>query len=285
MIANCPVRQAQQTTPGQSQGGRNQPNWKPNRSVKVNTAQAVATEAETAVKQIEIDSATEASINLVSTNDINTHAEVYDEFIDVLLCGKVAVNDDLTDPICAVESVIGSETCEHDKNVQNDTVLLPVEVEFAELHRIDLYIKGVEGRVKCLEDSGAQIGIIKSHVLSNVNVKRVCSVKLRGIFGSPVESDLVQLQIKMSNKDDELYVPVIVAMCDSVYEQMILPRDIINRLLKSHEAVYVTTTSVDESAIVKEEVDTVKDDDLQLRRANAEELRAEQLSDETLAHC
>ena len=132
-------------------------------------------------------------------------------------------------------------TCDNDENVQNDAVLLPVEVEFAELHRIDLCIKGVEGSVKCLEDSGAQIGIIKSDVLSNVNVKRVGSVKLRGIFGSPVEANLVQLQIKLSDNADELYVPVVVAMCDSVYEQIILSGDVINRLLKSHEAVYAET--------------------------------------------
>ena len=124
LIANCPVRQAQQTAPGQNQGGRNQPNWKPNRSVKVNTAQAVATEAETAVKQIEIDSPTEASNNLVSTDEMNTHDEVYDEFIDALLRGKVAVNDDLTDPTCAAESVIVSETCENDNNVHNDNCVI-----------------------------------------------------------------------------------------------------------------------------------------------------------------
>ena len=46
---------------------------------------------------------------------MNTHDEVYDEFIDALLCGKVTANDDVNGPIRTVEPVIDSETCENDE--------------------------------------------------------------------------------------------------------------------------------------------------------------------------
>jgi len=171
-----------------------------------------------------------------------------------------------------------------------------VEVEFAELHRIDVFIQGVECSVKCLEDSGAQIRIIKSDVISNVNVKHVGTVKLHGIFGSPVDDDLIQLRVKTFDKIDTPYTPVIVAMCDSVYEETILPCDTVKRLFKSRDSIHATNAIENENVsfnecsdssvvddITMEIVDTVNDDDLQV--ANAETLKSEQLSDESLTHC
>jgi len=87
-------------------------------------------------------------------------------------------------------------------------------------------------------------------------------------------------------------------MCDSVYEEK-LPCDTVNHLFKSRDSIHVTTAIVNENVSVNEcgdnsvvddnntmkIVDTVNDDDLQVRRANAETLKLEQLSDESLTDC
>ena len=80
-------------------------------------------------------------------------------------------------------------------------------------------------------------------------------------------------------------------MCDSVYEEMILPCDVVNRLLESRDSVHVTNASANIGTPMSENIDasmagdtayipvdtTTKNDDLQLRRANAETLRSEQV--------
>ena len=53
--------------------------------------------------------------------------------------------------------------------------------------------------------SGVQIGIVRSDVISNFTLKRVGTVKLRGIFGSPVDADLIKLYVKLSDNVEEMY--------------------------------------------------------------------------------
>ena len=111
------------------------------------------------------------------TCDVNIY-DVYDDFIDTL-CGKLTVNDTVSECVTDIDNVRHTNVCSTDLTMNDKEGESSVEVTFAELHRIDVYIKGVEGSVKCLEDSGAQIGIIRSDVISNMDVKRVGSVKLR----------------------------------------------------------------------------------------------------------
>ena len=326
IIAHCPMRQNQnQAQPNSSTRGIRNPNGrdqrdqslnrKPNGTARIHTAQANDAENETALKQID---SIDATVNKVSSCDVNLHETVYDDFIDAVY-GRThstgstlstrypdiqydnVVQDDFVNNNTVLN--IDPDIVENDRDVCANEIAVqitdPVEIEFAELHRIDVFIKGVERGVKCLEDSGAQIGIVRSDVLSDVAVKRVGTVKLRGIFGSPVEADLVQLHVKLSCDVNEPYTPIVVAMCDSVYEEMILTCDIVNRLMTSRDAVPVTAASVDppmDNIAVNDRVDnatdnvlkpsdTVQDEELQLRRANAETLLAEQLKDVTLTNC
>jgi len=112
------------------------------------------------------------------------------------------VDDKVYDSVSENELGMNTDVCNAEIVVKSDDNLSSVELEFAELHRIEIFIQGVECSVKCLEDSGAQIGIIRSDVLSNVNVKHVGTVKLRGIFGSPVDADLIQLHVKTIDNCD-----------------------------------------------------------------------------------
>jgi len=105
-----------------------------------------------------------------------------------------------------------------------------------------------------------------SDVLSNVNVKHVGTVKLRGTFGSPVDADLIQLHVKTIDNCDTPYTSVIVAMYDSMYEKMILPCDTVNRLFKSRESIHVTTAIVNENVSVNKCGNNSVVDDNNLRR-------------------
>jgi transposase InsO family protein len=294
LVANCPSKQTSATTQGYRQNGQAQNNHaRPSQSVRINTARAVESETQAAINQPEPVIQT---VNEVLTYDVDTH-DMYDDFVNTLY-GKISVIDNLSENGTQTEHVMNTNVCNTEIVVSNNDELPNIAVEFAELHRIEVFIQGVEHSVKCLEDSGAQIGIVRADVISNMNLKRVGTVKLRGIFGSPIDADLIKLYVKLSDNVDEMYTPVIVAVCEGVYEQMILPHDIVNRLLESRDSVCVITTSVDIDLSTNESieansisdstlipVDTEKDDELLLRRANAETLRSEQVSDESLTHC
>jgi hypothetical protein len=235
------MKQSNQATGvhGQQQNNRatNNP-VRPNQSARVNTTQRVP--EDTSVKSATDQN--EAFVNEVIACERNVY-DVYDSFIDTL-CSKITVNQVESDNVSDCNHIMRTSVYHTEVDVCNDSQS-DVVVEFAQLHRVDLNIKGVECNVKCLEDSGAQIGIIRSDIISDIEVKRVGTVKLRGIFGSSIEADLVQLYVKVSCCEDVPYIPVIVAMCDSVYEEMLLSSDTIDRLLKSPaDTVSVTNASL-----------------------------------------
>jgi hypothetical protein len=73
------------------------------------------------------------------------------------------------------EQDVHTNVYSNELTVCNDYIPL-VEMKFADLHRVDVQIKGVKCSFKCLEDSGAHIGIVRSDVISNIHVKHVGTV-------------------------------------------------------------------------------------------------------------
>jgi hypothetical protein len=137
----------------------------------------------------------------------------YAEFIDAM-CGRDVTVDILQS--YAKESVNISEVsaklfngdeCTEQHHVNQETV----DVEFAQLHSSDVNIAGVSHVVKSLEDSGAQLCVVRCDIIKG-------TVKLRGIFGAPVQADLIRMQLKLANRPKEKasYVSVICAVC--IYE-------------------------------------------------------------------
>ena len=54
-------------------------------------------------------------------------------------------------------------------------------------------------------------------------------MKLRGIFGSPIQADLIRLHLKLTDRTGH-FVSVLCAVCDNLYEDLILTVDVVNRL-------------------------------------------------------
>lgn len=122
-----------------------------------------------------------------------------------------------------IEQVIEST----DNQLQGNNV-----VDLAELHRINVSIEGAQPHrsVKELEDLGTQSCVIRSVVFRNMGVERVGSVKLCGVFGSPVRADLIRLRLQLNDEPLLSYVPVNCAVGIGIHEELILNVDAINHL-------------------------------------------------------
>jgi transposase InsO family protein len=337
LVANCPLKSNAQPVQGQGSRGSNRDGGNFNRTARVNTAQGAVTanvsSNVTPVKQLAAPSQTPGSQTLTTgttSSDNSANASVYelraseiairdphDEFIDAV-CGYNDL-DEPVDKLISVGNVITHANQGEDVVGSRNNVIIDADVEFAQLHHIDINIKGISDTVKGLEDSRAQLCVVRSDLIKDLSVERIGSVKLRGIFGSPVQADLVRLHLKLANEPSISYVPVICAVCADIHEELILNVDVVNRLSICRDALSVCDNTVD-NAIVSNEVDvmvrgeviadnvndecinddnehvgettsssqvldTVTDEELMLRRANADELRAEQLADDTLANC
>ena len=90
--------------------------------------------------------------------------------------------------------------------------------------------------VSCLEDSGTEIPVLKASVIEQFDVQVIGSVKIRGIVGQPVNCKLVRLYVCLLNDDNDVtdkqssVMPIVCAVTDEAHEQMILPRDVIERM-------------------------------------------------------
>src|SRR5664279_5275870 len=97
-----------------------------------------------------LDDQINASVNEVSTHDVRIRDE-YDDFIDTVV-GKVSVEGTSFARETDIESGAPNEVYTNVVEAPNREHIQSVDVEFAELHRIDVYIKGVVGGIKCLQD-------------------------------------------------------------------------------------------------------------------------------------
>jgi hypothetical protein len=107
---------------------------------------------------------------------------------------------------------------------------LPV-IELAELKFVNIRVAGLPCVViSALADSGSEINVARSDVLSGVDLTSVGFVQLRGILGAPVTAKLVRLHVcladEMSSEGD--YLPIICAVCDNVNEEFILTSHVVD---------------------------------------------------------
>jgi len=80
--------------------------------------------------------------------------------------------------------------------------------DYAKLQYVDVNITHCDKSgmkvLSALNDSGAQISVIRSDVLGSLHVPYVGKVKLRGIVGSAVSANLVKLDVALSNSENDM---------------------------------------------------------------------------------
>ena len=81
------------------------------------------------------------------------------------------------------------------------------------------------------------ICVVKSRIVSELDLLRVGSVSLRGIIGSPVKADLVRLDVGYVDSDHEsinvnTYHTVLCAVCDDINDDLVLTAAVVRQLVK-----------------------------------------------------
>jgi hypothetical protein len=82
----------------------------------------------------------------------------YDVFIDAV-CGHSDVDESI-EKLIPVGNVITQANPEEGSVGNRNSTNIDVDVEFAQLHHIDINIKGISDSVKGFEDSGAQLCVV-----------------------------------------------------------------------------------------------------------------------------
>ena len=80
--------------------------------------------------------------------------------------------------------------------------------------------------MKSLVDGGSQLNVIRADVCESLNLTPVGEVSIRGVFGSPVKTQIVKLHVKLHDVDcDKLepdYTAILCAVCPDLNEAFIL---------------------------------------------------------------
>ena len=147
--------------------------------------------------------------------------------------------------------------------------------------------------------------MINKSVLDDHPYNACGKIRLRGIVGTPVEADLVNFTISLTD-DDDCRISTLCAVSDQVNEPIILTREIVDELfhqsnhaISSANPTVVLSNACDannslacapESTLDQGNADFLdpEDDNVEvsdLGRASVQSLRQEQLSDEALAGC
>ena len=105
--------------------------------------------------------------------------------------------------------------------------------DIADLAYIDVHIDGLESPVKALHDSGAMISVIHPRVIQNIpHVPCEGNIKIRGLFGEPVNANMVTLFIKLPTSLADS-IPVVMAMSPEVNSDLILTDPVVKALLST----------------------------------------------------
>jgi len=107
-----------------------------------------------------------------------------------------------------------------------------------------------DGRNSCtlpaLVDSGAQVSLIKADIIKDFDVSSLGSVRLRGIVGSPIDANLVKLNLRMRKSDG--FLSVVMAVAENINDDLVLTTEIVNRLSRlsaQSEAYGINVDSID----------------------------------------
>ena len=103
-----------------------------------------------------------------------------------------------------------------------------------DLTYIDVQIDGLSRPVKALHDSGAMISVIYHRVIEEISPNISCDgkINLRGLFGEPLNADLVTVFVKSSNCSTD-FIPVVMAMTSFANTDLILTDQVVQALLSS----------------------------------------------------
>ena len=99
---------------------------------------------------------------------------------------------------------------------------------WSELRYLDVSIDGISNVIRALDDSGAQICLIRTDMITSMNLPRIGKVILRDFLGNSHEAEVVTLQMKLA--DAETFVPVVCAVCDKLSNDLLLGSDVVDRL-------------------------------------------------------
>ncbi len=102
--------------------------------------------------------------------------------------------------------------------------------DMSALQYVHLVVNEIPNRViRSLNDSGSQLTIINKKVLEGYQYP-VCGVlKIRGLFGSPVDAELSQITLALSD-DTRCTVRVMCAVSDLIHEELIVLAEVIESL-------------------------------------------------------
>jgi hypothetical protein len=110
----------------------------------------------------------------------------------------------------------------------------PLADQLAPLEYVDVCLSdgAASVTVRALADSGAQMAVVSQDVVQSLSLDYVGSVKLRGLFGPFLEAPVSRVDVRLSSCSRECDgVPVVMAVCPDVNDQLVLPIDVVNHLL------------------------------------------------------
>ena len=143
-------------------------------------------------------------------------------------------------------------------------------VKVSPLNFVDETVSGVSSKALC--DSGAQIPVVSRHLIEHCNSNVIGSVCLQGVIGKSVNAPLVNLSVKLNDKNELCNIlpcmSVICAVADINADNydVILPMDVVDEL-RSMPIIAVPVATVEvrstETASVSPENTAVKNTDSQ----------------------
>ena len=89
----------------------------------------------------------------------------------------------------------------------------------------------VPGTVRSLDDSGAQLCLVRADVAAPLNLSRIGSVILCDFMGNSYDAEVGNLRMKLA--DAITFVPVVCAICDKLSSELLLGTDIVDKLNRS----------------------------------------------------
>ena len=209
----------------------------------------------------------------------------------------------------------------HVDPVETKATVSPLDCDFATLCRVAVQITDIYGTqvkvVSALEDSGAEISLVHSDVVKDLELPRCGKLKIRSVVGNRIDTDLVHLRVTLAEPaaaehQSQHYCNILCAVCPSLdSEEMILTGEVVQFLRDSVTSVNVVTRTGsdthhdppgdsvtedddespppfdDDRDVGQLDIQSLPSDMTDLsnsdsRKANAETLRQEQLADESL---
>ena len=140
---------------------------------------------------------------------------------DSAVCNKLVVASPANDLIS-----VNDATTENKQVFSDDKSNEPNSMTLATLNYVNVSVQGLDNPVKSLVDGGSQLNVIRADVCESLNLTPVGEVSIRGVFGSPVKTQIVKLHVKLHDVDcDKLqphYTAILCAVCPDLNEAFIL---------------------------------------------------------------